>query len=93
MERTEVHAAIRQLRAAAEILANTGPEDCRFDAFQLLALFRRYDHGGPGSNAVATSNDELFVLTAQAALDLAGRNQFAASFALLGQARSLLPGA
>ncbi len=91
MERSEFETAIRQLNAAAEILAKAGPQDWKFDAFQLLAFFRRYDNPGPGLEAVVTSDDELFARTAHAALTMAGRNEFAASHALLEQARSLLP--
>ena len=90
MNASEVLAAIRQLGAAAELLAKAGPQDWRLDAFQLLATFRRYDNAGLGSDAIETSNDELFVRTAQAALAMAGRNEFAAAHALLEQARSLL---
>ena len=90
MERSEFVTAIRQLDAAAQILAKAGPRDSEFDAFQLLAFFRRYDDVGPGLEAVVTSDDELFARTAQAALTMAGRNEFAASHALLEQARSLL---
>lgn len=89
MESAEFLAAIRQLTAAADILAKAGPLDHQFDACQLLAFFRRYDH--PGSSASATSHDELFARTGHAALTMAGRNEFAASLALLKQARSLLP--
>ncbi|MGF6596322.1 hypothetical protein P3T23_001029 [Paraburkholderia sp. GAS448] len=91
MERSEFIAATRQLAAAAEILAWAGPQDWRFDAFEMLASFRRYDHPGLGLNAVATSDDELFARTGHAALTMAGRNEFAASHALLKQTRSLLP--
>jgi hypothetical protein len=90
MHHTEFLAAIRQLAAAAEILAKSGPSDCRMDAFQLLAFFRRYDNPALDSATATTSDDRLFALTAQAALDLAGRNAFEASHALLEQARSLL---
>jgi hypothetical protein len=82
--------AIQQLCAAAEIAANAGPLESRFDAFQLLAFFRRYDDSGLSQTAVPTSNDELFVRTAEAALAMAGRKEFAASLALLEQAHSLL---
>lgn len=92
MERSEFLAATRQLAAAAEILAKAGPQNWQLEAFQMLAFFRRYDHPGPGLNAVATSDDELFALTGHAALTMAGRNEFAASHALLKQAQSLLPG-
>ena len=91
MERSEFIAATRQLAAAAEILTKAGPQDWRFDAFQMLAFFRRYDHLDLGLNAVATSDDELFARTGDAALTMAGRNEFAASHALLKQAWSLLP--
>ncbi|HEX7907844.1 MAG TPA: hypothetical protein VF534_07110 [Paraburkholderia sp.] len=90
MQRTEFLAATRQLAAAADVLAKAGPPDLQFGAFQMLAFFRRYDQPGAGMNAVATSNDELFASTAHAALTMAGRNEFAASHALLEQARSLL---
>jgi hypothetical protein len=90
MERSEFVTAIRQLDAAAQILAKAGPRDSEFDAFQLLAFFRRYDNVSPGLEASVTSDDELFARTAQAALTMAGRNEFAASHALLEQARSLL---
>ncbi|MFM0336189.1 hypothetical protein [Paraburkholderia fungorum] len=91
MNRSEFLQTTRQLAAAAEILAKAGPEDSRFDAFEMLAFFRRYDHPGPGLNVAATSDDELFVRTGHAALTMAGRNEFAASHALLKQALSLLP--
>lgn len=90
MERSEFLAATRQLAAAAEILAKAGPPALQFDAFQMLAFFRRYDQPGAGMNAVATSNDALFASTGHAALTMAGRNEFAASHALLEQARLLL---
>lgn len=82
--------AIRQLCAAADIAAKAGPQDLRFGAFELLACFRRYDDAGFNRAAVSTSNDELFQRTAEAALTMAGRNEFPASLALLEQARSLL---
>lgn len=91
MERSEFLAATRQLAAAAELLAKAGPQDGRLDAFDMLAFFRRYDAPSPGLNAVATSDDALFARTGHAALTMAGRNEFAASHALLKQARSLLP--
>ena len=90
MEPSDFLAATRQLAAAAEILARAGPQDWRFDAFQMLAFFRQYDHPGPGLNAVATLDDELFARTGHAALTMAGRNEFAASHALLKQAQALL---
>ncbi|RKF38301.1 hypothetical protein [Paraburkholderia fungorum] len=90
MERTEFLAAIRQLAAAAELLARAGPQSLQSDAFQMLAFFRQYEHAGPGSNAPATSDDALFARTGHAALTMAGRNEFAASHALLGQAQALL---
>ena len=90
MEHAAFVTAIRQLSAAAEISANAGPQDFRFDALQVLAFFRRYDNSGLGQTAVSTSNDELFLRTAEAALTMAGRNEFAASLALLEQARLLL---
>jgi hypothetical protein len=84
--------AIRQLCAAADIAAKAGPQDLRFDALQSLAFFRRHDDAGLGrtSSPGSTSNDELFLRTAEAALTMAGRNEFSASLALLEQARSLL---
>jgi hypothetical protein len=90
MERSQFIEATHQLAAAADILAKSGPESGRFDAFQLLAFFRTCDNPARGPKAVVTSDDKLFLLTAQAALDLAGRNAFAASHALLEQARSLM---
>jgi hypothetical protein len=82
--------AVRQLAAAAELLASTGPEDFRIDALQMLALFRRQEQLGAVSGAAATRNDDLFASTGQAALTLVGRHEFAASHALLKQAQSLL---
>ncbi|NUX57756.1 hypothetical protein FSB65_30875 [Paraburkholderia sp. JPY418] len=79
------------MAAAAEILAKVGPQDGRLDAFEMLAFFRQLDQPGPGLNAVETSDDELFARISDAALTMAGRNEFAASHALLNQARSLLP--
>ena len=90
MELAEFLVATRQLAAAAEILAKAGPQDLRFDAFQMLAFFRRFDQLGLGLSAVTTSDDELFARTGDAALTMAGRNEFAASHALRKQARSLL---
>lgn len=90
MEPSDFLAATRQLAAAAELLAKAGPQDRRFDAFEMLAFFRRYDQVGLGLERGVVSNDELFALTAQAALTMAGRNEFLASHALLEQARSLL---
>jgi hypothetical protein len=91
MERADFLAAIRQLVAAAEILAKSGPSIRQHDALQMLALFHRYEQAGPGLNVVSTADDELFARTGHAALTMAGRNEFAASLALLEQARSLLP--
>lgn len=90
VECTKFVAASRQLAAAAEILAKAGPEDWRFDAFEMLAFFRQFDQPGLGLNASRTSDDELFTRTSDAALTMAGRNEFAASHALLKQAKSLL---
>jgi hypothetical protein len=90
VERSTFLAASRKLAAAAEILAKVGPQDWRFDAFQMLAFFRQFDQVGSALNAVETSDDELFARTGDAALTMAGRNEFAASHALLQQARSLL---
>ena len=80
--------AIRQLCAAAEILSKAGPADKRSEARQAFALFSQYDR--PGLAEAVTLDDELLVRTAQAALTLAGRNEFLASLALLEQAKSLL---
>ena len=85
MDRSEFLLVTRQLAAAAQILASSGPRDRRPDALQMLEFFRRYEQ-----HVVATSNDELFARTGEAALTMAGRNEFAASHALLEQARSLL---
>jgi hypothetical protein len=90
MDRSEFLLVTRQLAAAAQILATTGPKDRRADALQMLELFRRYDQIGAGSHVVATSDDESFAQTGHAALTMAGRNEFEASHALLQQAKSLL---
>ncbi|MFM0223555.1 hypothetical protein [Paraburkholderia dipogonis] len=90
MDRSEFLLITRQLAAAAQILATAGPQDRRPDALQMLELFRRYEHPDTASHVVAPSNDELFARTGHAALTMAGRNEFAASHALLEQARSLL---
>jgi hypothetical protein len=90
MEPAEFLAATRQLAAAAEILAKAGPQTWQSDAFQMVAFFRQYDHPGSGLNAVVTSDNALFARTAHAALTMAGRNEFAASHALLKQAQALL---
>ncbi|NYH15550.1 hypothetical protein [Paraburkholderia bryophila] len=90
MDRAAFLVAIRQLCAAADIAAKAGPQDLRFAAFQSLAFFRRYDDTGLSRTAASTSNDELFLRTAEAALTMAGRNEFPASLALLEQAKSLL---
>jgi hypothetical protein len=91
MKRSDFFAAIQQLGAAADILARNGPQEWQLDAFKLLSVFRRYDQSNLGLRPVVTSDDELFMRTAQAALTMAGRNEFAASHALLEQAISLLP--
>ncbi|QBQ99171.1 hypothetical protein [Paraburkholderia pallida] len=93
MDRSEFLLVTRQLAAAAQILATAGPQDRRADALQMLELFRRYDQIVSASHLVATSNDELFARTGHAALTMAGRNEFAASHALLEQAKSLLTAA
>jgi hypothetical protein len=91
MERIDFFTALQQLSAAAEILAKAGPDDMRADGVRLLAFFRMFDES---SNRVertrVTFDDALFVQTAQAALALVGRNEFAAARALLEQAQSLL---
>jgi hypothetical protein len=83
MDRSEFLLVTQQLAAAAKILATVGPQDLRADALRMLELFRRYDQIGTASHVVATSNDELFARTGHAALTMAGRNEFAASHALL----------
>jgi hypothetical protein len=91
MERFDFLASLRQLAAAAEILAKAGPEDRRADALRLMTLFREYEGTGAATGRSGiTSDDMLFAQTAKAALELVGRNEFAASHALLEQARSLL---
>lgn len=59
MEHSEFLTAIRQLDAAAKILVKAFPQDREFDAFQLLAFFRRYDNPGPGLRLprIADRND------------------------------------
>jgi hypothetical protein len=91
LDRTEFLLATRQLAAAAELLAKAGPENLQIDALQMLALFRKHEYLSRDLSAVATNDDELFARTGQAALTMAGRKEFAASHALLRQARSLLP--
>lgn len=88
MDRSEFLLVTQQLAAAAQILATAGPQDLRADALRMLELFRRYDQIGTASHVVA--NDELFARTGHAALTMAGRNEFAASHALLVQAKSFL---
>ncbi|CAB3751215.1 hypothetical protein [Paraburkholderia solisilvae] len=91
MEHADFVAALRQLAAAAEMLATNGPENMREDAFECHAFFRRFEQPGVGiERGNATSDDALFVQTAHAALTMAGRNEYAASRALLQQAQSLL---
>jgi hypothetical protein len=91
MERIDFFAALRQLSAAAEILAKAGPDNMHADAVRLLAFFRTFDESGSRvERAVSAFNGALFVQTAQAALALVGRNEFAAARALLEQAQSLL---
>jgi hypothetical protein len=90
MEHLDFAAAIRQLSAAADLLASKGPQEWRLDAFGSIAVFRRYDPSRPASQRLVTSNDALFIQTAAAALTMAGRNEFAASHALIAQACSLL---
>jgi hypothetical protein len=91
MKRSDFFAAIQQLGAAADILARNGPQEWQLDAFKLLSVFRRYDQSNLDLRPAVNSDDELFMRTAQAALTMAGRNEFAASHALLEQAISLLP--
>ncbi|GAB2887544.1 hypothetical protein GCM10027093_23340 [Paraburkholderia jirisanensis] len=92
MERAQFLAAARQLAAAADILAKSGPLAQRSDALQMLAQFGDHDRR-PGHNAsaeISTTDDALFIQTAHAALTLVGRNEFAAAHALLQQAQRLL---
>lgn len=91
MKRSDFFVAIQQLGAAADILSKNSPQERRLDAFKLLSVFRRYDQSNLGLLPAVTSDDELFMRTAEAALTMAGRNEFAASHALLDQATSLLP--
>lgn len=93
MDRFAFLLVTRQLAAAAKILATTGPQDRRVDALKMLELFRRYSQSVSASHRFSTSNDELFARTGHAALTMAGRNEFAASHALLEHARSLLTAA
>jgi hypothetical protein len=91
MKRIDFLAALRQLSAAAEILAKAGPDNLRADAVRLLAFFRTFDESGARAEQAGEAfNDALFVQTAQAALALVGRNEFAAVHALLEQAKMLL---
>jgi predicted hotdog family 3-hydroxylacyl-ACP dehydratase len=93
MEHAQFLAAARQLAAAADILAKSGPLAQRSDALQMHAQFGGYDrrlaHGA--SAEITTADDALFTQTAHAALTLVGRNEFAAAHALLQQAQRLLP--
>lgn len=91
MKHSDFFAAIQQLSAAADILSKNGPREWQPDAFKFLSVFRRYDPSNPGLQPAVTCDDELFMQTAKAALTMAGRNEFAASHALLHQAISLLP--
>ncbi|MGX7002269.1 hypothetical protein [Caballeronia sp. KNU42] len=91
MKHSDFFAAIQQLCAAADILSRQGPQEWQLDAFRLLSVFRRYNQSNPGLQPSVAFDDELFMQTAQAALTMAGRNEFAASHALLQQANSLLP--
>jgi hypothetical protein len=91
MKRSDFFAAIQQLGAAADILTKNGPQEWQLDAFKLLSVFRRYDQSNLSLQPAITSDDGLFMRTAEAALTMAGRNEFAASRALLEQAISLLP--
>jgi hypothetical protein len=90
MKPSDFFAAVQQLSAAADILTRNGPQEYQIDAFKLLSVFRRYNQSNPGLQPAVTGDDELFMLTAKAALTMAGRNEFAASRALLQQAISLL---
>jgi hypothetical protein len=94
MEHAQFLVAARQLAAAADILAKSGPLAQRSDALQMLAQFggyeRRLEHSYSSSAEVSTTDDALFIQTAHAALSLVGRNEFAAAHALLQQAQRLL---
>lgn len=91
MNHSDFFAAIDQLSAAADILSKNGPREWQPDAFQFLSIFRRYNQSNLALQPAVTRNDELFMRTAIAALTMAGRNEFAASHALLQQAITLLP--
>jgi hypothetical protein len=91
MKRSDFFAAIQQLGAAADILTKNGPQEWQLDAFKLLSVFRHYDQSNLSLQPAVTSDDELFMRTAEAALTMAGRDEFAASHALLEQAVFLLP--
>ncbi len=65
-------------------------EDQRMSAFQMRAFFRLLQGRLHGKRERRTANDDLFRDTAKAALTMAGRKEYLAAAALLGQARSLL---
>ncbi|WP_277185327.1 hypothetical protein [Caballeronia sp. BR00000012568055] len=90
MEQEDYETAIRQLRAAAELVAAGVSENERMNAQGVRAFFMMKEARVHEANRTQTSNDDLFRATASAALEMAGRKEYLAAAALLEQARSLI---
>ena len=90
MEQEAYETAIRQLRAAAELVAAGVSDDERMSAQQMRAFFMMKEDRAHDASTARTSNDDLFKATASAALEMAGRKEYLAAAALLEQARSLI---
>lgn len=90
MDHAQHESAINQLTAAAKLVAAGLSGTQGIDALEMLAFFRLRQQRVGGHGVCRTSNDELFLQTATAALTLAGRAEFLAAAALLDQARTLL---
>jgi hypothetical protein len=90
MEQEAYETAIRQLRAAAELVAAGVSDDEQMNAQRMRAFFMMKEDRVHDASPVRTSNDDLFKATASAALEMAGRKEYLAAAALLEQARSLI---
>jgi hypothetical protein len=91
MEQEDFEQAVRQLRAASELVASgVSDDEERMNAQRMRAFFMMKEESLRLTNGVETSNDDLFKDTAKAALEMAGRKAFLAAAALLEQARSLI---
>ncbi len=89
MDNADFDITMNQLVAAADLIAAGALSDDKADAYQMSAFFRLAKIRPEQTLTRRTSDDELFKLTALAALRMAGQKQFLPAAALLVQARTL----